>query len=309
MREIMEKTIYYLGLLANVDNSILNLQLEHGFEVRSMSEQEGYDLLQHLDKEYSGLRFQSRYYNQRCITTDNRKFYYIHNTRVCDIEFEKSQRYIIGSKGQAQFPNSVVEYLSNTVKLMRLFQQGNIRIPFQYFYFYHNDTLRSHEKMWTSLNVQHEPFVIEEGEINELYKFLKETKLPFTQPYLELAYQNFEISYQVRYPYLSLISLIIALEALFNRSRYEIGYSIRRNTAVLLGTSEKESQEIYSDIRKMYSKRSQIVHEGKTNIVNASDVERLRNYVRRAINIVYSMNVDKDTLFNILNARGFGHIN
>lgn len=121
--------------------------------------------------------------------------------------------------------------------------------------------------------------------------------------------QNFELSYQVRNKNLSFLSLMIALEALFNRSQLELSYTIRRNTAVLLGKSEKESKEIYSDMKKLYVKRSKIVHKGKTNIVDRSDVEKLRNYVRNAIKKIYSMNIDKEKLFFVLNSHDFGQIN
>ena len=37
----MKKETHYLGLLANTNGSILNVKLEHGFTIKSMSEKEG----------------------------------------------------------------------------------------------------------------------------------------------------------------------------------------------------------------------------------------------------------------------------
>ena len=194
----MEKEVYYLGLLANTNDSILNVKLEHGFMIKSMSEEEGLKLLRNLDTDLAGIRYWGRFYRQYCLDNENRKFFYIHNSTKFDVEFDNGGYLLSHSKEQSDFHNLAVEYLSNITQLLRLYKQGNVRIPFQYFYCTHNDALRSLSKMWSSLDVQHEPFVIEETELADLQKFLKETKIPFTEQYLQLALQNFELSYQVK---------------------------------------------------------------------------------------------------------------
>jgi len=40
-----KKKIHFMGLLTNTDSSILNVKLDHGFEMRTISEREGVKLI------------------------------------------------------------------------------------------------------------------------------------------------------------------------------------------------------------------------------------------------------------------------
>ena len=99
---------------------------------------------------------------------------------------------------------------------------------------------------------------------------------------------------------------MISLEALFNPGGGELGYRIRRNTAVLLGDNHTKSVLIDSDIKELYNKRSKIVHEGKTNIVDENDLSKLRNYVKDSIKLFYQIGKNKKELLEILNSCGYG---
>jgi len=97
------------------------------------------------------------------------------------------------------------------------------------------------------------------------------------------------------------------MEAFFCASQNEITYQVSRNAAVLLGKSKDESKEIFNDIKKLYSKRSKLIH-GKQdkNPIIPKDILRLRHYVRESIKSIYKLDLGQKELLRILNESGFG---
>lgn len=102
------------------------------------------------------------------------------------------------------------------------------------------------------------------------------------------------------------MSLIISLESLFNPGGQEAGYRVSRNAAVLLGKEKDEAKLIFSEIKDLYNKRSNIIHTGKSNIINKEDLLKLRYYVREAIKEIVKTGKNKNELLEILNSSGFG---
>lgn len=159
----------------------------------------------------------------------------------------------------------------------------------------------------TSIYIHSEPlYKLENSEIPDLETFIQNTKLPFNESFLKLAFENFELSYGIQFTNLSFLSLMICLETLFNPGGGELKYRISRNTAVLLGKDYDETKLIFSDIKKFYNKRSKIVHTGKSNIVNKEDLLKLRYYVRESIKEISRIDKKKDELLDILNSCGYG---
>jgi len=77
---------------------------------------------------------------------------------------------------------------------------------------------------------------LKDSEIPQLQEFIDNTNLPFKNKFLELAFENFELSYAVNNLNLQLLVLMNGMEALFNKgSNGEIIYKISRNASVLLG--------------------------------------------------------------------------
>jgi len=149
-------------------------------------------------------------------------------------------------------------------------------------------------------------YTLEKSEIPDLQGFIQNTKLPFKEPFLQLAFENFELSYQIHNINLSFLSLMISLEPLFNPGSQELRYRISRNTAVLLGKENEDSKMIFSEIKDLYDKRSNIVHAGKSNIINNEDLLKLRHYVRESIKEINKMCKSKSELLDLLNSCGFG---
>jgi hypothetical protein len=87
-----------------------------------------------------------------------------------------------------------------------------------------------------------------------------------------------------------LITLAIALEALFSPSDGELSFRISQSAAQFIGKDAPERKAIFKDLREMYGRRSEIVHGTYSlndyeqgTLVTAEEVDRWASYVRRAL--------------------------
>lgn len=295
------KKIYFAGLLANTDSSILNVRLDHGFKIKGVSDKEGYSLFSNLESlpyEKVGTKL---FMDFPCFNPDEKKFYFIHNSFE---SIDKSGSKILNTV--TKLDKFVHDYLTPNLQLMRLFKEGNICMPLIYFYLLEKDIPKPTMRGSTPLYIEREPYTLKHSEISDLEKFIRNTKLPFTESFLQLAFGNFELSHQIQNINLSFLSLMSSLEALFNRGQPELSYTISRNTAVLLGKNIQDSKKIFQEIKELYNKRSDIIPSRKSNIINKDDLLRLRHYVRESIKEIYDMGKNKDNIFDLLNSSGFG---
>lgn len=85
------------------------------------------------------------------------------------------------------------------------------------------------------------------------------------------------------------ILIFSSLEAIFNLDTEDVTEKISRYSAKLLAEdNEKEYNQIYSDVKKLYKKRCDYIHGSKTNNISDDDEKLLRRYVRKII-IAYWM--------------------
>jgi len=285
-----EIVVHFIGLVANVDSTILKLKFKHGFEIKSMADEEGTELFSNL-LSLPQLEVYSKFLvNVPCINYSEKKYYLIHNSLKMD---KKELTKIISSKAQKFAVDYVQGYLKPIIRLMRLFKEGNICMPLYCFYINEKEPERL-MGMGTTRHIVNEPFTLNSNELTDLEKFIRDTKIPFTHPYLQLAFDNFELSYEIRNHNLSFLPLMIALEILFNPGKMELRYRISRNTAVLLGGNNDEySKKIFSKVKRLYDLRSEVVHTGKKTIIKKDDLLLLRHYVRESIKEIYKLDKKK----------------
>lgn len=300
--KLSKHKIYFAGLLANVDSSILNVKLGHGFEIEGMPEDKGNALFSALENLPYYETHTKLFMQFPCLNSSERKYFVISNSLEAQDELgDKSFSKVI------EFENKMVDgYLEPTLRLMRLFKEGNIFMPFEYFFYLKGDIptrVMSKGRHW---HISRELYSLENSEISHLENFIKSTKLPFRKPFLQLAFENFELSYHVQSVDLSFVSLMISLEALFNRGDREIAYTIARNTAVLLGDNVTDSKDIFSKMTQLYRKRSKIIHIGKRGSVTQEELLRLRYYARESIKQIYKLGKSKEEALDLLNTLGFG---
>lgn len=80
------------------------------------------------------------------------------------------------------------------------------------------------------------------------------------------------------------ILIFSALEAIFNLDAEDVTEKISRYSAKLLAEeNDKEYNQVYSDIKKLYKKRCDYIHGSKANNILEEDEKLLRFYVRKII--------------------------
>ncbi len=310
MIEMSKEKIYFIGFLTNTDSSILKINLDHGFKIEAMSVDEGIRFISILqNRPYIEVLAELKV---PIINNSEDKCFFVSNSFECDIEMNDEDRrdYLVNER--TKFDVTLVQgYLTPIIRLMRLFKEGNIYIPLQFYYFVDNNISRLFMGIFEGNNYNSQQrFTLEDSEISDFQIFIQKTKLPFKEPFLKLAFENFELSYLTPTSNLTFLSLMISMEILFNPGEQELSHRISRNAAVLLGKDFKESEMIFSEIKKLYTKRSIIVHgtiaSGKSKTANNEDVVKLRNYVRESIKEINIKGKSRDELLEFLDSRGYG---
>ena len=126
-----------------------------------------------------------------------------------------------------------------------------------------------------------EPYNLEISEIPVMQNFIRSVKLPFKKNFLNMAFENFELSYEVSDMQLAFLVLMIGLETLLNPSNYEVRYRVSRNTAVLLGENKADSEDIFAQVKELYDRRSEIVHTGERKVTAKKDLLKFRDYLEK----------------------------
>jgi hypothetical protein len=294
-----QETIYFCGLLANVDSSILGVKLEHNFQIEYRPYRDYLDFFSELEALSPKETREKLSGTHACYNIHDKKYYMVTSSFSCPNEQIHKQI--------KQFQGAFISgYLDPILRLMRLFQEGNILMPIRYYYRLVNNKPRSALHTSTSTFPIRESYILDSSGVLALNRFIRETELPFKQEFINLAFENFDLSYTTHNIDLSFLSLMSALEALLNPGQDEVTYRISRNTATLLGKDKTDSQIIFDDVRSLYKKRSKILHEGKTGSVERKELGKLRFYVRESIKQINKLNTPKQELMQLLNSLGFG---
>src|SRR3972149_8242581 len=258
------KEIKFIGFLANVDDSIMKINFGSVFKVQKLSYDGVANLLLQLTHDTSPfgilkqLTWELGYYN------NEKHRYCVISSLKDNLKFNENNSVTKWPKKLIPFHNKYVEKrLKQKLRLMRLFYNGNICMPFLYYYVDDEDGVRlvmggGSEYFYGS----DEKYTIPRGQKRKLQDFIDNTSFPFRHEYLQLAFESFEMSYQVSNLALSFLSLMISLETMLNPGQVELRYRVSRNTAVLLGNKKIESEEIFRDMKDLYDKRSKLVHTG-----------------------------------------------
>jgi len=295
--------IYFTGFLTNADAAILEVSLNHGFKIEAISQEECLTLISDLDGVDAIQTTKTLFSDFSCLNFNENKLYVVNNSFEPGLKREGK-----GLLGKIpEFDNKfILGYLNRVIRLMRLFKEGDLRMPVKYYYRIENNKQIGRLRFMSSRYVTIEPYHLESSELPDLYEFIRDTKMPFEKPFLQLAFENFELSYETHSISLSFLALIVSLETLLNPGKHEVRYRISRNAAVLLGKNREDSKKIFSEVRELYDKRSVIVHTGKSDIIKKEDLSKLRYYVRESMKKLYKMDKDKDEILGMLNLLGFG---
>lgn len=291
--------MHFIGLLQNVDSSILNVELENNFKFHSISEEKGTPLFSALEKLPSEHIMKKLFVDYRCLNRELNKYFFVENLSDMILRDNGFPKGLIGLQ------NLVHSYLTPKIRLMRLFKEGDIMMPLTY-YFFENPFIL-YFRVWTGAHLYYGPmYSLDKDEIPKLQDFLKNTEMPF-RDYIQLAFDNFESSYELHLRDTSFLSLMNGLEALFNPGKGEIRYRLSRNCAVLLGKDKQGTTEIFRNVKGLYDLRSSIVHGTRRN-VEEGELNMLRGYLRESIKRLLGINKPKEEVLGILNESGFGEL-
>lgn len=302
--------IHFVGLLANVDESILNLNriLRHDFKVYEVKNKE-YIEFDHKLSNSANHDIWHKLFTER-ILCRNSKIYYIHKSFKNKIPNNDKNKFTNMFDVESFDIEEFNGYLIPLIGFLRLFKEGAINIPLNYYYI-KEDNKYNKFRTWNSLiKIHGDKFTLNLDEIVDLNIFLKNTELPFKLDYIQFAFDNFINSYESFNINLRFLSIINGLETLFHPSNNgELKYRISRNLAVTIGKNKDDAKVIYDKMKKLYNKRSNLVHNGKADI-NANDLLLARHYLRESIKKVNSLPLENNKNNNILNdfltAKGFG---
>ena len=297
----MKKDLYFIGFLVNVDDSILKLQLGNGFLIDKREQQEIMPFLQKLDSHYgreSGfeiINFKQDGQSSGC---------YCINKRFPEFVESNQQGGIVIPIAKLKM---IQQGLRDKLRLLRLFKEGNILMRYSLFY-YINESIPKIAHIGKEYPLADRTlFQLIDDEYAQVESFINNTNIPFKQSFLQLAFDSFEQSYETYNMGLSFLSLMISMEAFFCKNQHDITYQVSRNAAVLLGKNKSESEYIFKNMKKLYDKRSKLIHGKKVkNPISREDFITLRYYVRESIKSIYKIGLDQGSLLDILNQSGFG---
>jgi hypothetical protein len=240
---VEKKDIHFIGFLANVDDSILKLDLGQPFLIQKKSQGDIRLFLNFIEKhwgieewlsvsamekkDYMLLQGESFY----CVTARKAEF------------FESTPQGGVVIRLDAL--KKMLDTLRDKVRLLRLFKEGNIVMVFSLFYHLQEEEIKV---FWSSREwpfVDRTLFKLENNEVDQSQDFINRVKMPFEKN-LQLAFESFELSYENHSEAMSFLSLMIAIEVMFNRGKQdELRYSISRNAAVLLGKDKNDYELVF----------------------------------------------------------------
>lgn len=296
--------LYFFAPVANVDASILKIKLNAGFEFDSMTYDNGLSFIANLEK--IPLKNFFNYWRFGHTVFQSGGLYLIKNLFEFDLPINEAGKPEIDHNFFLFIYDFVETNVENSLRLLRLFKEGTVHIPYWIVYYFEKDEPIVLFARGLTSSQSHNNYHLNDDEILTAQDFIETTRLPSPPNYITLAHENYEVSYFIDNDSHAFLSLMISLEILVKPQRnYRFSREITRNVEVLLGGfSQYRIGEIEYDISDLYKKRSQLVHNGEMIWCAAGepdDVQLLRCYVRRLLKRIINLNIPKDRLLECLN--------
>jgi hypothetical protein len=195
------------------------------------------------------------------------------------------------------------DFVNNLILTLRLYKVGRMELMTSFAY-------DIETKNWESgmdgkrKRSYEEEYIITEEDVSAISMLLKTPKE--ASPLTSLAFESFNLSYSVEDNKLRYVTLMTALESLFNFSTNQIAHTISRHLSILLSGTKEEFEEHYSRMKTLYKYRNFIVHgSGLKKSDLKKEILLLEDYVRKALRETMNIKMDKAELFKCLNSKGF----
>ncbi len=98
---------------------------------------------------------------------------------------------------------------------------------------------------------------------------------------------------------------VIGLESLLVDGKGELSYKFSRNCAMLLSNNIEEYEKLFLQMKKIYKKRSEYVHNGRMKTLEEDDIVELRDILRKTIFKIIEFNIPQEELLKRLDLKGY----
>ncbi|MDD1686346.1 HEPN domain-containing protein [Methanoregula sp.] len=294
--------LYFFAPVANVDASILKIKLNVGFEFASMTKMDGISFIANLEK--IPLKNFYNYWRFGHTVLQSERLYLIKKSFEFDLPINEAGKPETNHNFYLFIYDFVEKNVEESLRLLRLFKEGNVHIPYWIVYYFDKDEPIVLFARGLSSSQSQNIYHLDDMEIQSAQNFIEITLIPKPPNYITLAHENYEVSYFIDNDSHAFLSLMISLEVLFKPKQYRnFSRILSDEVGILLGNSNYEIQNIRNEITRLYDKRSELVHEGKPVFHYAGetdDVKILRHYIRESLKKIIRLDLSKDDLLEYL---------
>lgn len=196
------------------------------------------------------------------------------------------------------------DFVNRLINVLRLYKHGMIELIMRFSYDIESKKLgnASFDKKHKSNLV--DEYCIDEEDLAAISQLLDQDFK--VNDLSRFAFESFNLSYTIENKQLRYVTLMTALESIFNSSRDQIAHTLSRHLSILVSQSKEDFSKNYKLMKKLYGFRSAIVHGSSFKEAEMdANLLALEDMVRKALNKTISIEKSKDELFIELNAKGY----
>jgi hypothetical protein len=302
--------VHYLGVLANGDDTALGMPLQHGLHVEVVSFAGLLSLLSQLRRAPQSqvasqmMRSPVPWFPLTTNPLDGTRALIVRAEFHADIELD-TQGFPVNSLAPdlVKHDNSVIQqYLNPLLQALRLFADGNLCKLSDEYYFESSGEPRRVIGRYGGRERAQELWQLPRQRSDDLAAWLPTVSFGSAKEYVRIATDLYEESFAQASRALSVITLVTALEVLFEAGAAKVA----RRMAVLLGTTLDESRSISEQAMGLHKIRSEAIHSGRFRDISPETVVECRKLARRCIKRVLDLSLDRKKLHICLDEHGFG---
>lgn len=305
----------YLGLISNVERSILDVEFGNGFHTEEMELAEFAQICENefgmadvwdkLDHEW-GYCGQDEAHRPQHVYVVKKSLpdFPQPSTTLKDATLWREQLQM-----EQEYEEKVSAYVESKTRLLRLLCKGSIKLSFEMFYNTGSDgskeLVSSREQTQTCAK---RLFTIKENQLKQFSHFDCEQLLQDLPTYLKFAWDNFEQSYEIPNLEFEFVCLMTSLEALLNDGESQQKCSITKGIAILVAENEQEAQSLVAKLKSLYEIRALLLDTGDKKAITGETVVELKDIVRRSLIKALELKLPKAKLIELLLASDFAQL-
>lgn len=301
MDDILGFTIEICAVIFGADLSLLKISLGREFDFKVMSL---VPLINHIDIIFNTDAMGLRNEYESAVVDENLNVICAYKTYTTKIVKTKAKDYF------DQIHKDALIYLDNRIRAIRLFVEGPVRfkklsIKMQSETkqinkcdtgFIFSNIIPVGEAMGT---IEISRFHCNDESINKLNHEISLINFPLNDLNLNNCHRYYDLSYHQEL-FISITLLVTCLEMLFLKNENAKKEKLAKRCSVFLYGDKINRLYCYNRLMMIYSKRSEIVHEGKHQCITNEDILFLRECVRKSLILYLKNKYDKKIVINSL---------